>query len=62
MMYIHQMMQRNILVNSTRFLRGSTMRKKIYRAVLKMILQDGDKLGLTGKQKSHIGCLMQKCK
>jgi len=38
------------------------MKKWIYRTVLKMMLKDTDKLSLTGKQKSHIECLIQKCK
>ena len=37
------------------------MKKWIYKTVLKMMLKDSEKLGLTGKQKSHIVCLMQKC-
>ena len=38
------------------------MKKKIYRTVLKMMLKDNEKLGLTGKQRSHIECLIQKCR
>lgn len=44
------------------FLLGDIMKKKIYRTVLKIMLKDEEKLGLTGKQKGHIGCLIQKCK
>lgn len=38
------------------------MKRRIYRLVLKLILKDRDKLSLTGKQKNHIECLIQKIK
>ena len=38
------------------------MKKWIYKSVLKMMLKDRSNLSITGKQKSQIECLIQKCK
>lgn len=38
------------------------MKRKLYKIVLNMILQDKEKLNLTGKQKSQIENLIKKCK
>lgn len=38
------------------------MKRKLYVLVLNMMLKDKEKLNLTGKQKSHIECLINKCK
>lgn len=36
------------------------MKRKLYKALLKMILKDRDKLSLTGKQKSQVENLIKK--
>lgn len=37
------------------------IKRKIYSTILRMMLKDSVKLLLTGKQKSHIEALIDKC-